>query len=119
MSVSRDEERFRAFVTLAPSGCWEWSGAHLPKGYGLVRWDGRTQQAHRVAWTLANGPIPDGAHVLHRCDNPPCVNPEHLFLGTPRDNTADMIAKGRMRKRGPDRPRVVEWIDGRAVAVLV
>lgn len=75
--------------------CIEWTGARNVKGYGARQWRGHVRRAHRVAWEEANGPIPDGMMVLHRCDNPPCVNVAHLFLGTAADNTADMIAKGR------------------------
>lgn len=77
--------------------CWVWTGAALPAGYG--RWKGahRLVYAHRFSWELANGPIPDGMLVCHRCDNPPCVRPDHLFLGTPTDNIRDMNAKGRGR----------------------
>ena len=75
--------------------CWPWIGSRQVNGYGHVRSQNRSLYAHRVAWTLANGPIPPGLWVLHRCDNPPCVNPSHLFLGTARDNTLDSIAKGR------------------------
>lgn len=72
----------------------EWTGATL-KGYGQIG-DGRClRYTHRVAWELVNGPIPDGMHVCHHCDNPPCCNVDHLFLGTDADNNADMIAKGR------------------------
>jgi hypothetical protein len=83
-------------------GCWEWTGTRGEKGYGRLTADGRTVQAHRLAWELTNGPIPAGLHVLHRCDNPPCVRPEHLFLGSNLDNIADRHAKGRnARNRGP------------------
>lgn len=83
--------------------CWTWiGGSHAEFGYGLIRWRNAPGhenrpllRAHRVAWEIAEGPVPDGLHVLHRCDNPPCVCPAHLFLGTDADNTADMMAKGR------------------------
>ena len=76
-------------------GCWEWAGCTIKKGYGRIGTDWGTDNASRVSWVLHNGPIPDGLHVLHKCDNPPCTNPEHLFLGTPMDNTQDKISKGR------------------------
>src|SRR5262245_57257109 len=86
------------------TGCWEWQ---LSKGgklaYGQMSMPGNRSRpiaAHRVAWQLEYGPIPDGMYVLHRCDNPPCANPDHLFLGTLPENNADMRAKGRAR-RGP------------------
>ena len=77
------------------SGCWEWNKARDPRGYGATWVDGRKDGAHRVAWALVNGPIPEGLCVLHHCDNPPCCNPVHLFLGTKRDNAADKVSKGR------------------------
>ena len=86
------------------SGCWNWTGAIHRNGYGKFgRRDGdrqRTDGAHRVAWEVLIGPIPDGLHVLHKCDNPCCINPEHLFVGTNQDNVDDMMAKGR---HGSDR----------------
>ena len=92
-----------------PRTCWEWMGTIMIRGgYGQfqhMRNGIRTRyRAHRVSWELHNGPIPKGLLVLHHCDNPPCVNPNHLFLGTPKDNTHDMIRKGRM-PRGSARPR--------------
>lgn len=93
-------ERLAALCQLDDAtGCLEFVGGKRGKGYGCFTVStGRTEGAHRVAWELENGPIPMGLHVLHRCDNRPCCNPEHLFLGTNRDNIADMIAKGRDRK---------------------
>lgn len=75
--------------------CWYWTASRSRKGYGSFRFYGKTSQAHRVAWILTKGNIPDGLCVLHRCDTPSCVNPRHLFLGTFSDNTADMISKNR------------------------
>ena len=90
------EERFHGFYIPEPnSGCWLWFGGVGEFGHGTMNIEGRQNQAHRVSWELHNGPVPDDLWVLHRCDNPPCVNPEHLFLGTCLDNHHDMIAKGR------------------------
>lgn len=75
--------------------CWEWTARRMPRGYGVTYMGGKTELAHRVAWTIANGEIHDGLFVLHRCDNPPCCNPSHLFLGTDQDNVDDMMRKGR------------------------
>ncbi len=76
--------------------CWVWQGATDSHGYGQIHEEPRGHsQAHRVSWELAYGPIPEGLDVLHCCDNPPCVRPTHLFLGTQLDNNLDAINKGR------------------------
>ncbi len=91
------EERYWAKVEKTNDGCWGWVSGTDAFGYGrLIAPGGRKNlKAHRVSWELHNGPIPGGMCVLHRCDNPPCSNPDHLFLGTKADNVADMNAKGR------------------------
>lgn len=84
------------FTVDLASGCMVWSGLLDRNGYGTLRFRGRNWFAHRLSWTYANGDIPDGMLVLHRCDNPPCIRPDHLFIGTQADNIADAQAKGRL-----------------------
>lgn len=88
-------ERIAAHVVTAHGGCMEWNGSRDGRGYALISVHDRTRRVSRLVWELTNGPIPEGLHVLHRCDNPPCVALEHLFLGTPADNAHDRDAKGR------------------------
>lgn len=76
-------------------GCWIWQGLRNDSGYGIVGTMGKMVTAHRLSWTIHNGPIPQGLNVLHRCDIRACVNPSHLFLGTTQDNVDDKVAKGR------------------------
>lgn len=92
------EERFWKHVDLS-SECWIWTGGKTGTGYGHM-WivtDNNHILAHRMSYQMHHGPIPDGLQVCHKCDNPPCVNPSHLFLGTAKDNALDKIAKGRGR----------------------
>lgn len=88
------EDRFWAKVDKG-ADCWEWSAHRMPNGYGIINIDSSPRLAHRTAWELAYGAIPDELWVLHRCDNPACVRPDHLFLGTAKDNMQDMHQKGR------------------------
>ncbi len=90
-------EKFLQFVVQA-EGCWGWIGPLHNAGYGRLAHDKMELLAHRIAYELFVGPIPDGMHVLHHCDNPPCMNPAHLFLGTHADNMRDMVVKGRSQR---------------------
>jgi len=87
-------ERVAAYTKRA-RWCWEWTGTRNPQGYGVLRVGESARLAHRVAYELEFGKIPFGLHACHKCDNPGCVRPDHIFLGTIADNNADMRAKGR------------------------
>lgn len=88
------------------NGCWTWTGNACPKGYGKIRRGPRgsgTVLAHRLSWEMHNGPISDGLWVLHLCDNPSCVRPDHLFLGDALANNLDCLRKDRGNRRGGER----------------
>lgn len=99
--------RLKEKVEIDPmTACWNWTASLRPTGYGQMRYLGTTELAHRVSWMLFRGPIPKAENVygtmnvLHHCDNPKCVNPEHLFIGDQADNAKDAVSKKRWGKRG-------------------
>jgi hypothetical protein len=88
-------ERFEAKYVVLPSGCWEWRSAQGTQRYGQFRAEEGLKKAHVYSYEMARGPVPQGVYVLHSCDNPPCVNPAHLRLGTHIDNMQDVIDRER------------------------
>lgn len=102
------KDRFMSKVSPEPmSGCWLWTTGTHPFGYGLFWMDDNTIGAHRAAWMIFKGEIPNGMSVLHRCDVPECVNPDHLFLGTQGDNVRDCVAKGRNKNCMTSHPELI------------
>ena len=93
--TEKDKSRFWAKVDRSggPDACWLWTAAKRKTGYGLF-YIRRAHGSHRIAWAMDKGPIPDGLCVCHRCDNPPCCNPKHLYAGTKVDNAQDSIRAG-------------------------
>lgn len=91
-------ERFEAKYEKNPNGCWLWTACRNTPGYGSFKFEGHMWRAHRFSYELNVGSIPEGIHVLHKCDVPACVNPDHLFLGTHNDNMADKVKKNRQAK---------------------
>jgi len=91
-----NDELFRSRIAIDPiSGCWIWQRCRGRDGYGTIKFAKKMCRAHRLSWQHHYGPIPKNKFVLHTCDNPPCINPSHLFLGTNMDNARDKIVKGR------------------------
>ncbi len=90
------EERFWSKVEKTPT-CWLWKGAHKigKDAYGFIHFNGKLISTHRASWQMVNGPIPENMCILHSCDNPPCVNPAHLRIGTRRENSMDMVNRNR------------------------
>lgn len=95
--VGNDLARLRSY-TIEADGCWAWLGSKTKDGRPVIWFRGRLRMASIVAHTLYIGDVPDGIEVCHRCDNPECTNPEHLFLGTRRENIDDAMSKGRIKK---------------------
>lgn len=91
-------ESFNAKVVRSDNGCIDWVGATIKDGYGMMKVNGKSILAHRFSYEMSHGKIPEGMLVCHSCDNPRCVNPEHLFLGSHQDNMDDMISKRRDHK---------------------
>lgn len=98
MNETKALNKLLARVIVQENGCWEWQGARIPEGYGCICGTNglsKMESTHRLSWRLFYGPIPNGILVLHKCDNPPCCNPDHLFLGTHGDNARDRSSKKR------------------------
>src|SRR5262245_59597698 len=93
------KDRIKAFWHFVdkrmPSECWEWQGNKDKAGYGRIKFKDKYHKAHRLSYEINVGPVPEGLFICHHCDNPPCVNPNHLYAGTPRDNNNDTVARGR------------------------
>jgi hypothetical protein len=107
LPTQRDLKRFWVKVLKIHEGCWEWQKGRDKSGYGLFHIAGRVVKTHRLSWMLAHGEIEEGKLILHKCDNPKCVNPDHLFIGNHKDNMADCVNKGRnatgeLQRRRPD-----------------
>lgn len=109
-NLSSQEKRLWSKVSKT-GPCWLWNGHRSSKGYGKTHFCGKMILTHRLSWVLFNGPMPSGLFVLHRCDNPPCVNPKHLFLGTALDNARDCVLKNRHAKGSTSGRRKLEESD--------
>lgn len=119
MQRSPLSERFFSKVVRAsdPEACWAWTGSKTAHGYGRLQSGGRggrVLKAHRASWEIHHGPLTSEAHVCHRCDNPECTNPAHLFLGTHAENMRDASAKGRWVEKGRGISRNAGRLNGQA-----
>ena len=95
MEIAEFSYRISQIAERSEDGCWEWDMARRERGYGHVTLWGKGRLVHRIVYELYRGPVPDDMFVCHTCDNPPCCNPSHLFLGTPKDNARDASRKGK------------------------
>lgn len=112
-----DRLHFHGWV-VSDSGCWEFNGRKDSSGYGRFDFDSRDVSAHRTAYEIWVGPIPDGMIIMHSCDNPPCINPDHLSVGTYRDNMEDMARKGRSSVRPGESNPFSKLTESQAIEVL-
>lgn len=115
--MSFDLQRLLAKVEKTDT-CWLWTAARDKKGYGFFKLAGKQTKAHRASWVLHHGEIPDGLWVLHKCDNPRCVNPDHLFLGTLLDNHHDMDSKHRRVIIRGEKSNLAKLTKSQALAII-
>jgi hypothetical protein len=104
--------RIEESISIDANNCWNWTGTIHYSGYGSIGINGTLKRAHRVSYETFVGPIPPDLHCLHSCDNPACVNPDHLWLGTNQENISDKVRKGRHpRKLTEEQAREIKYSD--------